>query len=128
MGNIPAADCCKCLYKKEHIDLQNNDSSTSVNSQISAKRIQSNYRGYIFRKLFLPKYKAEFVKSFIKIDMTKIPGELMDLNYEPQITNSKIKDLQKVLPSFSLTEKEKYMLKISNLHKNVIKYRDGSIY
>jgi hypothetical protein len=128
MGNIPAADCCKCICKKEIIDLQYNDSITTVNAQISAKRIQSNFRGYIYRKNTLPKYKAECIKSIIKIDMNKIPGELIDLNYQPPTTNNKIKELQKLLSPFTLTEKEKYMLKISPLHKNAVKYRDGSIY
>ena len=60
--------------------------------------------------------------------MNKLPGELLDMNYEHPISNPKIKELQKLLPMFTLTEKEKYMLKISNLLKNVIRYRDGSVY
>jgi hypothetical protein len=128
MGNIAATDFCKCLYKKEQIDLFKIDTNISVIEQISAKRIQSLYRGYLYRSKLYPMFKTEYIKRLMKIDMNKIPGEILDINYEPNITNPKIKELQKLLPAFSLTEKEKYILKISNLHKNAIKYKDGCVY
>jgi hypothetical protein len=127
MGNLPTYDCCKCLHKKDQIILSD-VTSYNLDVQIAIKRIQSCFRGYLYRKNNITMLKSCSLNKILKIDMNKLPGELLDMNYEHPISNPKIKELQKLLPMFTLTEKEKYMLKISNLHKNVIRYRDGSVY
>ena len=129
MGSSPSS-CCKCNTYSQSPD-------TKINLQENKKsiiKIQSIYRGYIFRKKNpelnrnINNYSIHGSSSFS--DLSKQIKEIsMNYSTENQDNNPKILKLKNLLPKFELEEKEAYLLNTSTQLKTMgLLYPGNTIY
>jgi hypothetical protein len=125
------ATCCKGFFKdKEFNDKYILSSKTSIDKLI---RLQSIYRGYMFRKKLRPILSTNQSTSngFQENEFLpphRRPGMEVPMTAEPPELKSNIRRLKDMLPPFELNQKETFELKNENLRRLCLIYPDKSMY
>lgn len=128
MGNsIKKTLCCKYGIEKEG-EIQDKAIITSKRTLYLVKKLQSVYRGFIIKKKFKYYRNYGLLNNLGKVSYRK-PGIEVDESHKPENPKqAKLDQLDNLIPSFHLNEKEQYMLENSNLIKSSIIYPDKSLY
>jgi hypothetical protein len=131
MGSSPSKVCFCC---KENNSIPSNEYQKQLLLEETAQKIQSVYRGFIYRKNnseFL-NYKTSTQNHYNTNTSTPPKEEIREISMsystEAKDNNPIIINLKSLIPKFELDEKEKYFLSLQKTKTKALLYPNGSIY